>query len=258
MKNEIITTNKNTITTLEIAEMMETDHWQILRKLEGRTKKDGSHSKGYIEILSDNHLVVADYFQKTSYVDEQEKERPCYRVTKLGCDFLANKFTGEKGVLFTAKYVKRFDEMEQEIKEKYKLPTTYKEALVQLLEQVEANEQLMLENEEMKPKAEFHDAVSVAENCVSFGDFATAFQNNSKVSFGRNKIMKWCRDNNYLCSSANLKNKPTQQMIENGYMKYRENIDERNGKKYVTYTPLLTGKGQIWLTKKLTEYLNNK
>lgn len=36
----------------------------------------------------------------------------CYLVTKLGCDFLANKFTGEKGVIFTAKYVKCFHEME--------------------------------------------------------------------------------------------------------------------------------------------------
>lgn len=104
------------------------------------------------------------------------------------------------------------------------------------------------------PKAEFHDAVSVAENCINFGKFAGTFQNNNKVSFGRNKIMEWCRKRDYLCSSHNLKNKPSQQMLDNGYMKYKENIDERNGKKYITYTPLLTGKGQIWLTKKLLEY----
>ena len=33
------------------------------------------------------------------------------------------------------------------------------------------------------PKAEFHDAVSVAENCINFGKFAASFQNNNKVSF---------------------------------------------------------------------------
>lgn len=32
--------------------------------------------------------------------------------TKLGCDFIANKFNGTKGILFTATYVKRFNEME--------------------------------------------------------------------------------------------------------------------------------------------------
>lgn len=35
----------------------------------------------------------------------------------MGCDFLANKFNGEKGILFTAKYVERFNAMERSIKE---------------------------------------------------------------------------------------------------------------------------------------------
>lgn len=42
-----------------------------------------------------------------------------------------------------------------------------------------------------------------------------------------------------------------------GYMEYEENPYDQNGRKYVTYKPLLTGRGQIWLTKKLTEYLND-
>ena len=36
--------------------------------------------------------------------------------------------------------------MDQELKNPYKLPTTYKEALVQLLEKVEENEKLIEEN----------------------------------------------------------------------------------------------------------------
>ncbi len=53
-----------TITTLEVAEMMEVEHWEILRKLDGRIKKDGSHAKGYIEVLNDNHLVAKHVKQK--------------------------------------------------------------------------------------------------------------------------------------------------------------------------------------------------
>lgn len=108
-----------TITTLEIAEMMEVEHWQVLRKLEGQ-EREGKHIKGYVEILNDNNIVVVDYFIKSSYVDAKGEQRPCYNVTKLGCDFLANKFTGEKGILFTARYVKRFDEMENQIKREEK------------------------------------------------------------------------------------------------------------------------------------------
>ena len=122
------------------------------------------------------------------------------------------------------------------------------------IEVKEATAPLIAENAEMKPKAAFHDAVSIAENCVSFGKFAGTFQNNNKVSFGRNKVMDWCRDNGYLCSSHILKNKPSQQMIDSGYMKYKQNTNNRNGKEYITYTPLLTGKGEIWLTKKLLDY----
>lgn len=97
-----------TITTLDIAEMLEVRHSDILTKLRGNKR-----SKGIVKILSERNISSADFFQESSYTDEQGKERPCYKVTKLGCDFLANKFNGEKGVVFTARYVKRFADMEQ-------------------------------------------------------------------------------------------------------------------------------------------------
>lgn len=104
---------RTTITTLEVAEMMEISHNDILRKLDGRKDR-----KGYIKILNESQMAVADYFIKSSYIDSKGEERPCYEVTKLGCDFLANKFTGEKGIIFTAKYVKRFHEMQHQFVEK--------------------------------------------------------------------------------------------------------------------------------------------
>lgn len=106
-----------TITTLEICEMMNMRHDRILRKLEGQELK-GKHVKGIIEILNDNKMVAVDYFIKSVYIDKKGEERSCYKVTRLGCDFLANKFNGEKGIIFTAKYVKRFHEMEEAIKAK--------------------------------------------------------------------------------------------------------------------------------------------
>lgn len=104
---------KTTITTLEVAEMMEVPHSDLLKKIEGRKDR-----KGYIQILNEGQMSVVDFFCKSSYMDAKGEERPCYEVTRLGCDFLANKFTGEKGVLFTARYVKRFQEMERSFQEK--------------------------------------------------------------------------------------------------------------------------------------------
>lgn len=118
MNNSLLRTagsEEQTITTLEIAEMMGMEHKTLLRKLEGRQDR-GRHINGYIEILAGHQMVPSDFFIKSTYKDPSGKENRCYKVTKLGCEFLANKFTGEKGVLFTAKYIKRFHEMEDMLK----------------------------------------------------------------------------------------------------------------------------------------------
>lgn len=103
---------KATLTTLEVAEMMETEHSKVIRKLEGSKDR-----KGFIQILAEAQMGVSDYFIPSTYKDASGKENKCYEVTRLGCDFLANKSTGEKGVLFTARYVKRFYEMENQTKQ---------------------------------------------------------------------------------------------------------------------------------------------
>lgn len=94
----------------DVAEMVGKQHWEILRMLEGT--KDGK-TKGFVQTLNDNNFVVVDFFIKDSYKDDKGEVRPCYLLTRKGCDMVANKMTGEKGVLFTAMYVTKFEEMEQ-------------------------------------------------------------------------------------------------------------------------------------------------
>ena len=116
---------ERTVTSLEVAEMIGVPHWQILRRLNGTRK-----TRGVIQILTDNKIVVSDYFTESTYQDTSGKENKCYNITKLGCEFLANKFTGEKGILFTARYVKRFHEMEQALAESSKYPQLTPEEIV--------------------------------------------------------------------------------------------------------------------------------
>lgn len=127
----------NTISSVEVAEMMEVPHKDILKKLEGSKDR-----KGYIGILTERQMSPSDFFSLSSYKDASGKENKCYKVTKLGCDFLANKSTGEKGVIFTARYVKRFDEMECQQKPSVKIPQTYLEALKDLVAVEEERERL--------------------------------------------------------------------------------------------------------------------
>lgn len=104
------------ITTVDIAEMMHTSHKTILQKLEGANRK-GKHTEGIIEILGRLNLQPSDFFIKSSYINSQNKEMPCYKCTRKGCEFLAHKFQGEKGIEFTARYIERFHQMEDILKQ---------------------------------------------------------------------------------------------------------------------------------------------
>ena len=256
--SDINLTNNNgkiLVSSREVAEKFGKRHTHVLDVI-----------KGFKEDLS-----TADFsalFILDEYKASNGKMNIEYLMNRDGFSLLAMGFTGKKALEWKLKFIDAFNQMEEKLKsenylseeEKLKLklfskdPSEVAYAHNRLVELATAP--LIAENEEMKPKAKFHDAVSVAKNCVSFGKFAGSFQNNNDISFGRNKIMDWCRERDYLCSSHNLKNKPSQKMIDCGYMQYKENVNERNSEQYITYTPLLTGKGQIWLTKKLLEYFD--
>lgn len=167
------------IDSREVAEMMEIEHWRLLRKLDG-----GSDRKGYIQILTDNQMGASDYFIPSTYRDESGKENKCYKVTRLGCDFLANKFTGEKGIIFTARYVKRFREMEETIqthipqgKELLALAVLEAQKTIQelngekqeLIEQVNVKDQII---GELKPRADYTDKILQNKGLVTITQIA--------------------------------------------------------------------------------------
>lgn len=133
-----------TIDSREVAEMVEVRHDNLVKKI-----------RNYQQILDSSKLRSQDFFVPRTYVNSQNKEQPCYLLTKKGCEMVANKLTGEKGVIFTAKYVNRFEEMEKHIKQQKTapvLPNNYLEALEQLVSEVKLNEQLTFENKQLKLK----------------------------------------------------------------------------------------------------------
>lgn len=103
--------------------------------------------------------------------------------------------------------------------------------------------------EEMSPKVEFHDAVAETGDTILIGKFAGILSNEHGLSISQNKLFEYLRANQYLCSASHLWNKPSQPMISKGYMLYKESI--RQGE--LKFTPLITGKGQIYFTKKILD-----
>jgi Rha family phage regulatory protein len=66
----------------------------------------------YGEYLTAGKFSLSRFFIASTYFDSTGRELPCFLLSKMGCEMVANKLTGEKGVLFTAAYVTRFNEME--------------------------------------------------------------------------------------------------------------------------------------------------
>ena len=114
LTNKMTNGETQTIPSYEVAEMMEKKHFEILRMLEGYEKPKVI---GIIPVLTNSSSTVSDYFIESSYKDKSGKTNKCYECTKMGCELLANKMTGKKGILFTARYVKRFNEMEKQLQQ---------------------------------------------------------------------------------------------------------------------------------------------
>ncbi|HGZ6384299.1 TPA: Rha family transcriptional regulator, partial [Staphylococcus aureus] len=105
----------------EVAEMIGKRHDNLVRDI-----------KGYIKVLEDSSKLSShNFFEESTYVNSQNKVQPCYLLTKKGCDIVANKMTGSKGILFTATYVDAFHKMDEYIKQQAQLnvPQTPMQAL---------------------------------------------------------------------------------------------------------------------------------
>lgn len=93
------------LTSREICKMIGKRHDNLLRDIEN-----------YISDFTYLKIEVSEYFIRSSYRDRSGKENKCFKITKKGCEFLAHKFNGKKGVEFTARYIERFHQMEEIIK----------------------------------------------------------------------------------------------------------------------------------------------
>ena len=93
----------------------------------------------YCKHLSQIKNEFAKFFIPATYVDDQGKERPCDYLTRMGCDMVANKMTGERGTLFTAAYVLRFHEMEAELAKRKELRAEGKPQRRTLTDLIQAN-----------------------------------------------------------------------------------------------------------------------
>ncbi|EOC1818455.1 phage antirepressor KilAC domain-containing protein [Vibrio parahaemolyticus] len=97
------------------------------------------------------------------------------------------------------------------------------------------------------PKAEFADAIAGADKGVKLGQFAKT------VGLGPVTIFRVLRELKIFMSRGDSYNLPYQEFVERGYFTVKQGTYETNSQTRISHTALITGKGEIWLRKKLLE-----
>lgn len=202
---KVIEQNKELyVDSREIAEMTNKRHAHLVRDIDN-----------YKETISQNpKLVSDDFFIESSYKAGTGKKYKNYLLTKKGCDMVANKMTGEKGILFTATYVDAFYQMQEQIKQtaisvsdSYMIEDPVQRAKRWIEEQ---QEKLMLEQEigELKPKADYVDEILKSNGTM------TATQIAADYGLSANKLNK-------ILNEARLQRK-----VGNQWILYKEHMNK--------------------------------
>lgn len=219
----------------DVAEMVSKRHSDLLESI-----------RGYIKHLTNGKFRSLDFFIEGEYVDNKGEKQPCYLLTRKGCDMVANKMTGEKGVLFTATYVTKFEDMEKALRkstDSYMIEDPIERANAWIKEQKE-KKKLAEQNKLMAPKAEFYDAVAGSPDAIAMKDVAKILN----MRIGRNNLFKFLRNNKVLMNN----NQPYQKYMDAGYFRVIEQkYTLPNGDTKIRFKTLVYQKGLDYIRKLL-------
>ena len=185
----------------EVAKMVGKRHDHLMRDI-----------RGYIKILNQSlKLDTDDFFKKSNYKAGTGKIYPCYLITEIGCELIANEMTGEKGILFTIECMNAFHSMEEKLKERNQnmlaLPKNYSSALRVLADKVDENSNLKETNaqqqqviEEQNPEINYYDVILSSKDAVSITKIAKDYGKSAKWlnRYLHNKKVQFKQGNTWL------------------------------------------------------------
>lgn len=227
------------IDSREVAEMVGKQHNELLKDI-----------RRYSDQLGQGNIPQSDFFTESKYVNSQNKTMPCYQVTKKGCEFIAHKLTGVKGTEFTAKYINRFHEMEDAIKEH--IPSGNELIALAVIEAQKVIKELETSVQqmdkvisEMTPKVDYVDKILSSNECMTATQIAQEY-GMSAIAF-----------NNMLCT-LDIQRKVGNQWIlyaeyqGKGYVKNKTyDYEKTDGSTGTRTSTVWTQKGRMFLYEKL-------
>lgn len=168
--DEIILRNENgvpVVSSRDVAEKFRKQHSSVLKTIQGENR-NGKHIDGLIDEILASGNPLTKYFIESEY-ENRGKMYKEFLMTRDGFSLVVMGFTGREALEWKLKYIEAFNKMEETLRNQSAkaLPTTYKEALLQLLEEVEKNEKLEEERKVLLPKADYHDEVLNKEGLIT-------------------------------------------------------------------------------------------
>lgn len=159
--SEFVFVDGNNVVTdsLTIAQMFGKEHKNVMADI--RKTIDTLESLKVSEEVKEMGIDIgALRFQHTSYIHPQNKQT--YSKYHLNFDafmLVTMGYTTQRAMIVKIKYINEFNRMKEYIEKQNKLPTTFAEALRLAADLEEEKQQLLIENHEMKPKAQYFDIV---------------------------------------------------------------------------------------------------
>ncbi|WP_323077030.1 phage regulatory protein/antirepressor Ant [Aeromonas hydrophila] len=200
--------------------------------------------KRHDNVLADIRKMLAEIQspeKSGDYIDRIGRTQPCLMLDK---DESLCLVAGYSAVL-RMRIIRRWQELEAQ--QGPKVPRTYAEALLEAGRLAMELDQAQATIAIQAPKAEFADRVAGADKGTLIGNFAKT------VGLGPKQIFAVLRELRILMSGGNRHNLPFQEYLDRGYFTVAEKPYEVHGETRLGFQPLITGKGQQWLTKRLID-----
>jgi Rha family phage regulatory protein len=236
------------VSSLDIAKHFEKNHRDVLRDIRVEI--------GYAQNCADPS--EAKMFCETTYIHEQNgQEYPMFLINRDGFMLLAMGFNGKKASEWKRKYIRAFNEMEEQIKTLLAPSYTITDEIARAKRWIEeaeerkqlaeTNQILVAENEDLtkqlEEEKEFKKIVYDKGDNYTYSDAYRVLSENVG-RMGRNKFIGVLVEKKIISESRI----PYAKYLNKGYFVIKKNIIEINkNKTFESYQGLVTPKGLDWL-----------
>lgn len=222
---------KETMTSLEIAEVTGRNHKDVMRSIR-------EMEEAWVKVNGRKFALV-------EYKDAKGEMRPCYSLGKIECLYIATKFNDEA----RAKLVLRWEELENNTRKNEIVMPNFSnpaEAARAWADQYEQRLKLEAKAREDAPKVEFFESVAESKDAV---EMKAVLSTLNYVAVGRNKLFAILREQKVLQSN----NIPYQKYIDAGYFRTIETKKNCGTEVRIFIKTLVYQKGLDYIRKLLNK-----